>query len=453
MPIFRRLAPLLLTGLAAGAAHAADFTAKNFTAKDFTAGAGRADIVIPAGVLPLDGFAAQHDPLAARVLLMRDGTRGLALVSVDQTSIFEGEVADMKAIVSQAARIAPDDIVICASHGFSAPHVFPPDHTPPELQARTAALKQALDAAVRAAARDAAAHMQPARLGFGEGVSRVAVNRDVPTPFGWWLGGDDAGYSDPTLGVLRIDGADGRPLAVAMDYGVQSSVLDFSVDAKGRRLVSADLAGAAARAVEARYPGATALFLVGAAADQAPYLQANRHVVGPDGTAARLDIHDAGLDLLTLQGERLGQDALRTVAAIAPDAAPTLRIERKTVQVATQTGVTVGPPPKGPLKSVDFQTSAPTDVPVILMRIGDVAIVAVREELSARTGTWIRQHSPFAHTLVVTMADGAAKYMPEADAYDRVTYEARSSHYAKGSAESLARAVVGMLAQMKADGA
>lgn len=423
----------------AGAAHAASFSA----------GAGKADIDIPATVFPIDGFTAQHDPLAARVLLLDDGRRRAVIVVVDQTSIFDDSLLAMKAIVTDVTHVDADNIMICASHGFSAPHVFASDHTPPGLNDKTAALKQAIEAAVRRAATDAVRHLQPARIGFGEGISRVGVNRDVPTPFGWWLGGNDAGYSDPTLGLLRIDGANGLPLAVIMNYGVQSSVLDFSIDNQGNRQVSADMAGVATRLVEDHYSDATSFFLVGAAADQAPYLQANRHVVRADGTAARLDIHDAGFDLLTLLGERLGQDAIRTSEATAALQTPAIAVERESVQVISQSGVTVGPPPKGPLKTANLAPAAPVDVPVILMRIGDIAIVGVREELNASTGAWIRRHSPFAHTLVVTMADGAAKYMPAADAYDRLTYEARSSRYAKGSAETLASAIVKILEPFK----
>lgn len=422
-----------------GSAHAAPFAA----------GAGKANIAIPASAFPIDGFAAQHDPLAARVLLLADGHTRVAIVVVDQTSIFDDSIVAMKAIVTEIAHVDAANIMICASHGFSAPHVFSLDRTPPENRDKTLALKQAIETAVRAAATDATQHLQPAMIGFGEGLSHVGVNRDVPTPFGWWLDGNDAGYSDPTLGLLRIDDTNGQPLAVVMNYGVQSSVMDFAVDSQGKRMISADLAGVATQMVEDHYDGATSFFLIGAAADQAPYLQANRHVVQPDGTATRLDIHDAGFDLLALLGERLGQDALKASEAIKAQATPPLTVQRKTIQVMSQTGVTVGPPPKGPLKSVELDTSDPVSVPVILMRVGDIAIVGVREELSASTGAWIRQHSPFAHTLVVTMADGAAKYMPAADAYDRLTYEARSSHYARGAAETVAPAIVKMLKSLK----
>ena len=416
-------------------------------AATFTAGAGHSDIQIPAGVFPIDGFSGVHDPLAVRVLLLDEGAQHLGIVVVDQTSISADSIAEMKAIVGQVAGVPADNIIVCASHGFSSPHVFPADHTPPESRAKSAALAEAIRAAVRAAATDAVADRQPARAGFAEGTSRVGVNRDVPTANGWWLGGNDTGFTDPTLGVLRIDGATGKPIAVLMDLGIQSSVLDFSVDGQGRRLVSSDLAGAATRYVENHY-GAVSLFMVGAAADQAPIIQANRHVVKPDGTVTRSDVHDAGFAIVDLLGERLGQDTVAAGDGIKTSDVADLQIVRRSVSVTSQTGTTVGPPPTGPIKSVDFKPADKTDVPVILIRIGDTVIVGLREELSASTGAWIRSHSPFAHTLVVTMVDGAAKYMPAADAYDRITYEARSSHYARGSAETVATAIIDMLGQM-----
>lgn len=414
--------------------------------RTFTAGAGRANIEIPATVFPIDGFAGVHDPLSVRVLLLNDSQQSLAIVVVDQTSISAESVIAIKAIVSEVAGLRPDGIIVCASHSFSSPHVFPADHTPPELIAKSNALAQAIGAAVRTATTRAAADRQPAQAGYAEGRSRVAVNRDVATPNGWWLGADDAGFTDPTLGVLRVDNAAGKPLAVLMNFGVQSSVLDFSINDKGQRMVSSDLAGAAAEYVERHYgDDVVSLFLVGAAADQAPVLQADRHVVKTDGSVTRTDVHDAGFAIVDLFGERLGQDAVAAADTAKLEATPSLQLVRRTFHVTGQTGTTVGPPPTGPLKSVDFKPSDPVDVPVVIIRIGDTVIVGLREELSASTGVWIRAHSPFPHTLVVTMVDGAAKYMPAADAYDRITYEARSSHYARGSAETVAAAIIDLL--------
>ena len=355
----------------------------------------------------------------------------------------------MKAILKEVAGVAPENAIVCAAHSFSSPHVFPADHTPPDMRDKSAALANAISTAVRTAAQQAVSTRQPARAGFAAGTSRVGVNRDVPTPNGWWLGGNDAGFTDPTLGVLRVDSTAGKPIAVLMNLGVQSSVLDFATDSQGHREISSDMAGAGTRYVEDHYGnGAVSLFLEGAAADQAAILQGNHHVVHADGTVSRVSVGDAGFAISDLLGERLGQDAVAASDSAKLADVASIQIVRRTVSVTSQTGTTVGPPPQGPISSVEFKPADKTDVPVVLMRIGDTVIVGVREELSASTGAWIRSHSPFPHTLVVTMVDGAAKYMPAADAYDRITYEARSSRYFKGSAETVATAIVGMLGDL-----
>jgi hypothetical protein len=61
------------------------------------------------------------------------------------------------------------------------------------------------------------------------------------------------------------------------------------------------------------------------------------------------------------------------------------------------------------------------------MRIDDIALVGVEVEFAASVGAEIKAHSPYPHTLLLTMVDGAAKYMADAKSYDQFTYEARNS--------------------------
>ncbi|GCE88752.1 hypothetical protein MSKU15_0353 [Komagataeibacter diospyri] len=417
----------------------------------FRAGSGRADIVFPASQFPIDGFTGQHDPLAVRVLLLDDGTTRLAIVVVDLTSIFDDLITAIKATVTDVAGIAAPNIIVSASHTFSAPHVFAAGQTPPgtDMKANAAAWQAVIQAARQAATR-AFAMRQPARLGAGVGTSRVSVNRDVWTPYGWWLGADDAGDTDPTVSVLRIDRLDGRPLAVMTNFAVQSSVMDGSVSSTGGRLMTADLAGAAMRYVEAQYgPDATALFVVGAAGDQAPYLQASRPVVNADGQAGRIDIHEAGFAIVDLLGARLGAQIVDVAGKIRTADMPTLDIRRENIQVASQAF-----PPRtgratGPVTTFAYTAGSPVSLPVVLVRIGDLALVGVQPELAASLGARICGHSPFAHTMVATMIDGGAKYMPDARSYDRYTYEARSSSFAKGAGEAACAQIAALLKQAR----
>ena len=144
------------------------------------------------------------------------------------------------------------------------------------------------------------------QLGFGLGTSHINTNRDVLTPKGWALGYDDAGFTDPSLALVRINTLDGKPLAWLMNYAVRPAILEQSLDDKGAKAISGDLVGASERYLESHAGTGTAIFLMGAGVDQSPYLMANRFVQDKDGNTSRIDIHEAGFPLVDLLGERLG---------------------------------------------------------------------------------------------------------------------------------------------------
>lgn len=90
------------------------------------------------------------------------------------------------------------------------------------------------------------------------------VNRDIETPAGWWLGVDPKGFADHAMPVLVARDAEGGLVAMLATADVQSSVLDGSHDSQGKRVVSGDLFGFAAMALE-RELGGVVLLLPGAA--------------------------------------------------------------------------------------------------------------------------------------------------------------------------------------------
>jgi neutral ceramidase len=397
------------------------------------AGAGRSPIAIPAEALPLDGFHTVHDPLSARVLALDDGTTRVALAVVDQTSVFEDQLTRLLTLLHQATGAPYEHCLVVASHTFSAPHVFPPDRLTGVEAERNALLSRAVDDAVQRAAEDAVKGLRPARLGTGDGVCRVNVNRDVRTPEGWWLGSDDGGPSDHTVAVLRIDDEHGRPIALLMNYAVQSSVMQSPAAHSPAREVSADLAGAACREMEEhlREDGAVALFLPGAAGDQAPYLTTS------DPAAARV--------LLAALGSRLAQEALRTADAIT-----TGSLSRPLGVVSEQITVEAQVPPPElhalcPTRSYPYRSDGRTQAVITLLRIGDLAIAGLQAELGVRTGLAVKAASTAPVTWIATMVNGGAKYMADADSYDRCTYEAMNSRYARGTAEAVAARLAKLL--------
>lgn len=446
---------------------------------DFRAGAGKSEIQITPDMLPLEGLTTQHDPLTVRVLVMNDGKARTAIVVLEQPSVSDRTIAGVKASLSKLANVSPENAIVVGTHTTSAPHANmggPGGGGPRPAGANggpgaqgggnarpgggpgqgpgAAAFAKALEDAAERAITQANSSLQPAKVGFGVGTTDINVNRDLPTPRGWAFGSNSAGFSDRSVPVVRIDGADGKPIAVLMNASVRSVVMDGSIDnSTGGKAVTADLAGAAAHYVEKWYGGNTvALFIMGAAVDQAPVLEANRYVLNPDGSLTRIDMHEAGFALLDLLGERLGADVVQACQNIKATETPTVAIERRSLQLPSQ-GRSGGAPTNAPVLSYTYATGPDIEFPVVLMRIGDIAIVGIQPELGSSIGAQIKAQSPFPHTMVAVMVDGGAKYMVDAESYDHFTNEARGSQFARGAAGVAVTDIEGLLKQMKSTSA
>lgn len=419
-------------------------TADVATSTGLKVGAGRAAIDIPSSLLPLDGFTTVHNDLFVRILMLENGSRRVALAVLDLTSISTEAITAMRATIAEASGVATADIVVTVTHTFSAPHVQ-------EATSSTAAAQyvQQITKAAATAIAAAVKGLKPARVGYGTGTCDVNVNRDVFTADGWWLGTGEAGASDKSVGVTRFDDEDGNPIAVLMNYSVQSSVMMESVMASGDLPITADLAGAAVQHVEKQYGGdVVGFFLVGSCGDQSPAFRAKRYVIDKDKKWSQVDAQDAGWLLLTVQGERLGTEAVRVSEAIKTSgggSGPTLRLVTDSVKVST---VTEGHP-TGPMKTYDFTPNGTADVPVWILQVGNGVFVGVEPELSTDTALAIKKHSPFPHTAVMSMLEGGSKNMAEAQSYARITYEAMDSSYAQGSAETVAAKIGAMLHSLR----
>ena len=413
------------------------------TRRRLLAGAGSARIEWSADLFPIEGFVGVLDPLEARVVMFDDGGGArVAVAVIDQTSVSDRFAVLLRSVVAEECVLAPEDVVVVASHTFSAPHVM--DDDPSGDGGRNAELRDALMGALRAAARSAAAGLDPATVAVSAGVCDVNVNRDVLTDAGYWLGANESGTSDKSVTSIIVRRDDGQVVAVLVSYGVQPSVLADSYVPGGGRLVSADLAGVAMRHVESQYPGAVSMFLVGAGGDQAPRFAAVFATVDRGGAWRARDLGASAQVLVDVQGQRLGDAVVSLVeAAPAGEASPVIRVVRDEVVVVSRE-----PLPReriGPQLECDWVPAAPVAVPLILVSIGDVALVCVAPELTAVTGMDIVARSAVPSTIVVTMANGAAKYMADQSSFDRVTYAAQSSRFAPGSAESVANRLVDLL--------
>jgi hypothetical protein len=228
-----------------------------------------------------------HDPLHARALHLAAGS-DLLLVECDLCLIAPAQADGLRGRLAARTGIAPERILLGCIHTHSGPDTgFGALLAGREPEPFVAAL---FDAVVEAGAEAVAASV-PARLGVGR--CEVAIGRNRRRA---------DGPVDREVLVLRVDRADGTPLAVAWVHGCHPTALGHD-----NLLYSCDWPAAANAVVAARLPGAQPMFLLGAHADVDPR------------TRGLLDLgvagQSAGVDFATC--EALGREAGEAVAACA----------------------------------------------------------------------------------------------------------------------------------------
>ena len=303
----RRLAPACLLVLALPTVGAA---------ASLKAGVASVDITPPTGV-GMYGFANRKggatgvlDPLMARVLVLEAGERRLALVVLDLGAPPAAEwIRRLRRDVAASSAISY--VLVAATHTHSGPAIrreYPPPESPDWESGVLEKVARAVDEAHRRAVE--------ARVGTGYGSVLIGHNRLRQEPDGTitWFERNNTMVPtspvDPTVSVLRVDAADGKPIAVLVNYACHPVV--FGSD---NVRYSADYPGVAIRTVERELDGQPlVLFLQGGDGDINPYYAV--HPLDQDAVRMR-----------DWTGERLGREAARVAKAIQTASAPDATLE------------------------------------------------------------------------------------------------------------------------------
>ncbi|HET6423616.1 MAG TPA: hypothetical protein VFG20_08020 [Planctomycetaceae bacterium] len=190
-----------------------------------------------------------HDPLSATALVAEADGQVAVVIALDLMVIDAAFAERTRLLIHDATGIAPSAVMLTCSHSHKAPAAGgllgvgacdPFYEEWASRQAATAAIlawNQREPALFRSAACD---------------VPDLSFNRTRPN-----------GVVDSQLTVLRVDRADGRPLAVVANFGAHPTV---ATELRPWD-VSRDIPGVVCDGLEAAFPGATALYIQGACGD------------------------------------------------------------------------------------------------------------------------------------------------------------------------------------------
>lgn len=256
------------------------------------AGVATIDIT-PERSLWMAGFAARTQPsqgvampLHAKALALKCGDRPAAvLVTADLLGVTARMTDRVTALVQRRHRLRRRDLLFNASHTHCGPVVDEQlsvayGLTPAQL-ADIRTYTTQLEGQLAAVIADAVSRLRPAHLSYARDEARFAANRRVAfVPLG---------PVDHTVHVLRVDGADGSPLAVVFGYACHNTTLPATI-----LQYHGDYAGVAQATLEQRHPGATAMFVAGCGADANPMPRGTVELVEAHG-AALADAVDRGL--------------------------------------------------------------------------------------------------------------------------------------------------------------
>jgi hypothetical protein len=311
-----------------------------------SAGVARASLTPPADI-PNGMWMAQqhiraagiHQDLWLTALALEGGDERVLVIDLDWCLLSTAQVDDLRRAVSAATSVAPMRILPFCTHNHAGP--VTQDTYEGEGAAEVAAYVASLPSRAVEACREALERLEPARVAAGFGHSEIGVNRDLRLADQTVAGPNVDGPADRAVGVVRLERADGSPIAILVNYACHPTVLG-----PDNTLVSPDYPGTTKRVVEAQV-GAPCLFLQGASGDMGPIegFVADVRIAERLGTLLGLE---AAKVALSLDARPVRRRLARVVASGAPLAVyveePTGEAEPALVVRSTTARLTVRDP-------------------------------------------------------------------------------------------------------------
>ena len=369
------------------------------------------------------------DPLFVRAFVLDDGQMQIALAIVDTCMMEQSLIDEAKALASQQCGLPVNRILVSATHTHSAPAAMGCLGTRQDSEYAAFLLPKIAEAIVKAhAAR------QPARLGWGSVDDWEHTHnrrwirlpgKEIVDPFGQpsgrahmhpgYLSPDVVGPSgpvDPQLSVLALQTVEGKPLGVLANY---------SQHYFGATPTSADYYGHFCRHLAAK---------LGQPGDgNGPFVCAMSQ--GTSGDLMWMDYGAAKKEIsLDDYAEAVADSALKALQSITYlDHAPLGMIEQTLelkYRVPDEQRLAWARPIAAKIENdlpkdkeevyareaLILHERQKASVKLQALRIGDLSIATLPNEVYAITGLKLRAASPFGTHFNIELANGATGYIP-----------------------------------------
>jgi len=417
----------------------------------FRAGAATSNITPALGSAIIGGFLPfpatnVHDELHARCLVLDDGKTRLALVVVDLLGIHYNVSHEARRLIEQETGIPSTNVLISAIHNHSAASALGEKHFefPQKIDKYQTFVARRIADGVKCAAN----RLRPAQVGFTTAQAPEHVfNRRwflkpgtiPPGPFGTVdqvkmnppAGSPNlvkpAGPTDPTVSLLAVREPDGRPIAVYSCYSLHY------VGGVAHGDISADYYGMYCQRLERLLQG-----------DQQDPALVVMMANGTSGDVNNIDflrprpskkpyeqMRFVAEDLAAKVQAALAQvkysDRLTLAASYREPVIATRRPSAEQLAWAKQTLAKGGKPDIPYVYARRFEDlargAASVPTPLQVLRIGDVCIGSLPNEVFCEIGLEVRKRSPVQPAFLVSLAHGYFDYLPTPKQHELGGYE------------------------------
>ncbi len=422
---------------------------------EFRAGAATANITPPLGLPLVGGWSPLpakdvHDELHVRALVLDDGDQRVAIVLADNVGVTREVFDDARERIAEALPIPPANILMASTHTHSAASARGPNRLVPNEP--LAPYQQFIADRIVDGVKIAYGRLEPAQIGWGsvnddsELFNRrwfVEEESERRNPFGGVdqvrmnPGGRStlirpAGPVDPEISFVSVQAADGRPISVLGNYSLHY------VGGVPSRVVSADYFAVFANRLgellhaEEQYPPFVGILSNGTSGDvnninftnrggrREPFekmqevgnkvaenvYQAMKTIdhtsdVTVDGRFSDLSlaVRKPSDERLEYMGERKkrqedGEPAYHSRELVYAD-----RLEKLA------------------------ETPDEIEIPLQVIRIGDLGIAAIPFEVFTETGLELKERSPLEDMFTIELANGSYGYLPTPEQHELGGYE------------------------------
>jgi len=283
-----RLAVFLLVGFLAAVSDAWPASAR--TPSTVPVGVAKVDIT-PDGPVRMYGYGSRKTEsegiagrLKATALVLGDdaGEGPAVMLCVDCGAVPAAIREEVLRRLQTHLTLKPERFMLCNSHNHSGPDLMGMGSMSGLEREHLDRYAKELTDRLELVVLKAACGLRPGQLAWSQGSVGFAANRRVLKDGKWaGFGAVPDAPADHTLSMLRVTDAQGKVLALVVNYACHNTTLRGNF-----KQIHGDWAGCAQATIEAGQPGVTALVTIGCGADSDPC---------PHGTVALCEQHGRAL--------------------------------------------------------------------------------------------------------------------------------------------------------------